>query len=146
MQTALKGDLGAFNRLVMEHQDGLYTFAYRVFGNETGAAEAMNATLRSAYRDLAHYRGPVRLWLLRHLSQACREMLENGRPGNAGSQVAGLDGLRESLPVDLCLTLALVDGIELSYADCGQVLGISPERVKQRVALARQQVMPGIFQ
>lgn len=71
IQSAQKGDLDAFNRLVLAYQDIVYNQAYRLLGDEDSAADAAQNTFISAYRHISNYRGgSFRAWLLRIVTNA----------------------------------------------------------------------------
>jgi RNA polymerase sigma-70 factor (ECF subfamily) len=73
---ALRGDMDAFNRLVLAYQDMLYNQAYRVLGEPAAAEDATQEAFISAYRKLRTYRGgSFRAWLLRIVTNACYDEL-----------------------------------------------------------------------
>ncbi len=74
--SAQKGDLDAFNRLVLAYQDSLYNAALRILGEEDQAADATQNAFLSAFRGLSRYRGgSFKAWLLRTLTNACYDEL-----------------------------------------------------------------------
>lgn len=76
IQSAQDGDLDAFNRLVLEYQDMLYSQAYRMMGEPQSAEDATQEAFISAYRKLHTYRGgSFRAWLLRIVTNACYDEL-----------------------------------------------------------------------
>ncbi len=76
LQDARRGDLEAFNRLVLAHQSHAYSFAYRMLGEQAGAADAAQQAFLSAYRHLNELRGEsFRSWLLRIVANACLDEL-----------------------------------------------------------------------
>jgi len=76
LQDARGGDLDAFNRLVLAHQNHAYSFAYRMLGESEGAADAAQQAFLSAYRHLGELRGEsFRSWLLRIVANACLDEL-----------------------------------------------------------------------
>lgn len=76
IQAAKKGDLDAFNRLVLEYQDMLFAQAYRMLGEPQPAEDATQEAFISAYRKLHTYRGgSFRAWLLRIVTNACYDEL-----------------------------------------------------------------------
>ncbi len=73
---ASKGDLEAFNRLVLTHQDMIYNQAYRMMGESDAAADATQETFISAYNHLHRFRGgSFRAWLLRIVTNTCYDEL-----------------------------------------------------------------------
>ena len=76
IQEAQRGDLDAFNRLVLEYQDLLYGQAYRMMGDAEAAADATQEAFISAFKKLGSYRGgSFKAWLLRIVTNACYDEL-----------------------------------------------------------------------
>lgn len=72
IQAAKRGDLEAFNRLVLIYQNMVYNQAFRVMGNSSNAADATQEAFISAYRKIHTYRGgSFKAWLLRIVTNAC---------------------------------------------------------------------------
>ena len=73
---AQKGDLEAFNRIVLAYQDMLYNTALRIMGDEAQAADATQDAFISAFRSIAAYRGgSFKSWLMRTVTNACYDEL-----------------------------------------------------------------------
>jgi len=73
---ASRGDLEAFNRLVLAYQDLLYTQAYRIMGDRDSAEDATQDAFISAFRHLSAYRGgSFKAWLLRITTNICYDEL-----------------------------------------------------------------------
>lgn len=76
VQAAKKGDLAAFNRLVLMYQEQVYNVAYRILGDPDEAADATQETFLKAYQRLhQHRRGAFRAWLLRIATNTCYDLL-----------------------------------------------------------------------
>jgi len=76
IQDAQKGDLEAFNRLVLAYQDMVLNQAYRVMGELPAAEDAAQEAFLSAYRKIRTYRGgSFKAWLLRIVTNACYDEL-----------------------------------------------------------------------
>ncbi len=76
IHSAQRGDLEAFNRLVLAYQDALFNTALRILGDESAASDATQEAFISAFRSLASYRGgSFRAWLLRTVTNACYDEL-----------------------------------------------------------------------
>ncbi len=70
--SAQKGDLSAFNELVLLYQNTVYGLALRILGDEDSAEDVTQNTFLAAYRNLAHFRnGSLRNWLIRVATNAC---------------------------------------------------------------------------
>ena len=76
IQAAQRGDLNAFNELVLLYQRQVYNVAYRIMGDEDSAADASQEAFISAYRAIGGYRGgSFKAWLLRIVTNACYDEL-----------------------------------------------------------------------
>lgn len=76
IQNAMKGDLEAFNRLVLAYQNLVYNQAYRMMGEKEAAADATQTAFISAYKKINGFRGgSFRAWLLRIVTNACYDEL-----------------------------------------------------------------------
>jgi len=72
IRQAQRGDLEAFNRLVIVYQTQVYNLAYRLMGDQASAEDATQEAFISAFRGLRGYRGgSFRAWLLRIVRNAC---------------------------------------------------------------------------
>jgi RNA polymerase sigma-70 factor (ECF subfamily) len=73
---ARRGDLDAFNRLVLAYQDLAFNLAFRMLGEEDTAQDATQTAFISAYRSLTSYRGgSFKAWVLRMVTNACYDEL-----------------------------------------------------------------------
>lgn len=73
---AQKGDVNAFNRLVLEYQTLAYNVAYRIMAEDDAAADATQEAFISAYKHIDSYRGgSFRGWLMRIVTNACYDEL-----------------------------------------------------------------------
>lgn len=76
IQDAQRGDLEAFNQLVLAYQEVVFNTALRILGDEDLAADAAQEAFISAFRAIAFYRGgSFRAWLLRTVTNACYDEL-----------------------------------------------------------------------
>jgi RNA polymerase sigma-70 factor (ECF subfamily) len=94
--TAKRGDIEAFNQLVLLHQDAAYNVAYRILGEVDAAADATQEAFISAYRKLHQFRGKrFKSWLLRIVTNACYDELRRRQRRPAAS----LEELHEVYPL-----------------------------------------------
>lgn len=76
IQSALKGELEAFNRLVLAYQDMAFNVAYRMLNDEDLAADAVQNAFISAWRSLSTYRGgSFKAWVMRMVTNGCYDEL-----------------------------------------------------------------------
>lgn len=76
IQAAQRGDLEAFNRLVLSYQDMVYNQAYRMLSDAAAAADAAQEAFIAAFRNIRGFRGGVfKAWLLRIVTNICYDDL-----------------------------------------------------------------------
>lgn len=76
IQAARRGDLEAFNTLVLHYQDGVYALVYRILDEPAAAADVAQEAFITAYRHLRDYRGgSFRAWVFRIATNACYDEL-----------------------------------------------------------------------
>ena len=76
VRAAQKGDLEAFNQLVILYQDRIYTLALRILGDEDSAEDITQEVFLTAYRSLPRFQnGSLRSWLYRIGTNACYDEL-----------------------------------------------------------------------
>jgi RNA polymerase sigma-70 factor (ECF subfamily) len=72
IEAAQRGNLDAFNELVLIYQDRVYNLAYRMMGDPASASDAAQEAFIKAYRHIRSFRGgSFRSWLLRIVSNTC---------------------------------------------------------------------------
>ncbi|HOT90324.1 MAG TPA: sigma-70 family RNA polymerase sigma factor [Anaerolineae bacterium] len=72
VQSAQRGNLEAFNALILHYQTQVYNLALHLLGDAAAADDAAQEAFISAYKALAKFRGgSFRAWLLRIVSNAC---------------------------------------------------------------------------
>jgi RNA polymerase sigma-70 factor (ECF subfamily) len=164
---ARRGNLSAFNQLVLEYQGVVYNTAYRILGDVDGAADATQEAFISAFRALDGYRGgSFRAWLLRIVTNACYDSLryKQRRPSSSleavlvdPQQTARLVATGEepeeyalrselsdllqtginSLPAEQRITLVLADVQGFSYQEIAEMTATSLGTVKSRLSRGR---------
>lgn len=73
---AQKGDLEAFNQMVLFYQDRIFGLALRILGDEDSAEDITQNAFLTAYRSLPRFRnGSFRSWLYRIATNACYDEL-----------------------------------------------------------------------
>ena len=76
IQSAQRGDLDAFNTLVLHYQDALFNTALRILGDDDLAADATQDAFLSAFQHLNSYRGgSFKAWLMRTVTNVCYDEL-----------------------------------------------------------------------
>lgn len=76
VQAAQRGQLPAFNELILHYQHQVYNLAYHIMQDPAAADDATQEAFISAYHALAKFRGgSFRAWLLRIVRNACYDEL-----------------------------------------------------------------------
>ncbi len=76
VQDARKGDLDAFNRLVLAYQDLAFSVAMRMLSDSDIAEDVTQTAFLSAYRNLDSFRGgSFKAWVMRMVTNACYDEL-----------------------------------------------------------------------
>ncbi len=77
-RAAQKGDINAFNELVLIYQNAIYNLACRLLDDEDAAEDVTQNTFVAAYRNLPSFRnGSFRGWLYRIATNACYDELRS---------------------------------------------------------------------
>ena len=94
IHSAQRGDLEAFNELVLTYQDLLFRIAMNILGDEDIAADATQQAILSAFRNLRSFRGgSLRSWLSRITVNACYDELRRlARNKDVSLEVYDQDG------------------------------------------------------
>jgi RNA polymerase sigma-70 factor, ECF subfamily len=80
ISAAQKGDLDAFNALVLSYQHQVYNLACRIMGDSASASDATQEAFISAWRHIGGFRGgSYKSWLLRIVTNACYDELRRVR-------------------------------------------------------------------
>ncbi len=165
--SAQKGDVRAFNQLVMLYQSMAYNVAYRILGNSEAAADATQDAFISAYKAIGKFRGgSFKAWILRITTNACYDLLRRKKrrptesmddlpverdhirylhdPAEKPDELVERQELNrllqqaiESLPEDQRMVLVLSDVQGLSYQEISDVVGVALGTVKSRLSRGR---------
>ncbi len=161
-----RGDLDAFNTLVLRHQTLVYNLCLRLLAERQAAEDATQEAFLAAYRAIRTFRGgSFRAWVLRIAANACYDQLRRrkARPAlslNALAQgespwevaapteapeeraqrrelAAYLAEALASLPFNQRLAVLLCDVHGLPYEEIAQATHASLGTVKSRIARGR---------
>ncbi len=168
--SARKGDIRAFNQLVMLYQSMVYNLAYRILSEPDAAADATQDAFLSAYKAIRRFRGgSFKAWLLRIVTNACYDQLriKQRRPTSSLDDLPveadHTSYLRDPdeqpdefverqelnrviqagisiLPAEQRVVLVLSDVQGFSYKEIAQITGISLGTVKSRLSRGRAKV------
>jgi RNA polymerase sigma-70 factor (ECF subfamily) len=167
IKKAQKGDVTAFNRLVLHYQEAVYNVAYRIMGEPQSAEDATQEAFISAYNALNSFRGGrFKSWLMRIATNACYDELRRRkrRPQTSldnlmdenesfaylrsavdGPEVAqqrlevmhAIEDCLRTLPDDQRITAVLCDVEGYDYQEIAGITGVSLGTVKSRMSRAR---------
>jgi RNA polymerase sigma-70 factor (ECF subfamily) len=80
IRAAQRGDLEAFNQLILRYQNLLFGIALRLLNDEDVASDAVQEALISAFRRFHTFRGDsLRSWLARVVVNACYDEMRKKR-------------------------------------------------------------------
>jgi RNA polymerase sigma-70 factor (ECF subfamily) len=165
IERSQRGDLDAFNALVLAYQGTVYGLCYRMLGARQPAEDATQETFISAFRAIARFSGgSFRAWVLRIAANACHDEIRRRRsrrqvPLDAGDdrpalEVAAADEPLEqraerlelarclqealaALPEEQRLVVVLRDVQGLAYDEVARASGVSLGTVKSRISRGR---------
>lgn len=82
-----KGNVEAFEKLVLKYEKQVYTIAYRFIGNHEDACDLAQEALVKAYKYISNFRGEssLKTWLYHIVANVCRDELRKRRKNNVVS-------------------------------------------------------------
>ena len=167
IERSQRGDLDAFNTLVLAYQGQVYAVCLRMLGSPQPAEDATQETFIAAFRAVSRFRrGSLRAWLLKIAANACYDELRRRRsrpqvpletpageersaaePASPGEPLEEravrqelarcLEGGLASLPADQRLAVVLRDVQGLAYEEVAEATGASLGTVKSRISRGR---------
>lgn len=126
VQKVLKGDVNAFETLVLAYEKSVYNIALRMTGNSEDASDMTQEAFIKAYNSLQSFRGDSKfsVWIYRIATNVCLDFLRSrSRKPTVSLSVEDKDG----------------DEVELDVADESQ----SPEQLLDR-QMTRESVRRGL--
>ena len=157
VRRAQRGERFAFEKLVEQHEQRMYTLAARVLGSREDAADAVQEALLRAWLALPRFRGDARFstWLYRIVVNAAHDQRAKRRerpveeppdpvdPRDrfaerelSGALQQALNGLDESYRV----AVVLYDVLGCSYAEIAEMTGVPEGTVKSRIFRGRSEL------
>lgn len=167
IESARKGDMRAFNQLVLLYQSMAFNVAYRILSDPDAASDATQEAFLSAYKAMRQFRGgSFKSWLLRIVTNACYDQLryKQRRPTSSLDDLPveadhtyyleddaelpdeyverrELNRLIQAgiadLPIEQATILVLSDVQGMSYTEIADSLDLSLGTVKSRLSRAR---------
>jgi len=167
IERSQRGDLDAFNALVLAYQGQVYSVCLRMLGSPHPAQDAAQEAFIAAFRAVSRFRrGRFRAWLLRIAANACYDELRRrrsrpqvpllaptGDDGPTTEPASADEPLEEraerqelgrclqrglaTLPADQRLAVILRDVQGLAYEEVAEATGASLGTVKSRISRGR---------
>jgi RNA polymerase sigma-70 factor, ECF subfamily len=170
IKDAQKGDVTAYNRLVLHYQELVYNVAYRIMGEPQSAEDVAQEAFISAYKALDSFRGGnFKAWLLRIATNGCYDelrrrkrrpqssldeitdenesfaFLRSAEEGPEGASVRmelvqAIESCLQGLPEDQRVTAVLCDIEGYDYNEIAEITSVSLGTVKSRMNRARRKL------
>lgn len=149
------GDIQLFQSLYEQLWHRIYHYCYRILGDRDLAKDASQETFLKAYERRQQLRtGAVRSWIFLIARNTCYNLIRDAKeteplpehfqadfgfnPEDGDFLLRDLlDKLLQKMPLKYREPLVLRDIEDLSYAEIGQIVGISEENARIRVYRAR---------
>ena len=166
VQKVLKGDVNAFETLVLEYEKNVYNIALRMTGNSEDASDMTQEAFIKAYNSLQSFRGDSKfsVWLYRIATNVCLDFLRSrsrkptvslSMEDNEGEEVE-LDVADESQSPELLLDRQMTResvrrGLDTLSPEYRQILllreiqGLSYDEISQALGLEVGTVKSRIF-
>jgi len=159
-----EGDMPTWAELVAEHADGVYRLAYRLSGDPQDAEDLTQDTFMRAFRSLKMYRpGTFSGWLhrittnlfldmVRHRAtirmEALPENYDRVEGTRSGPEHAfemnnldpALQRALDDLSPEFRVAVVLCDGLDMTYEEIADTLGLKMGTVRSRIHRARTQL------
>ena len=170
IKRARKGDVTAYNRLVLQYQELVYNVTYRIMGEPQGAEDMTQEAFISAYKSLNRFDGSnFKAWLLRIATNACYDELRRykRRPQSSLDDLTSenesfaflrspeegpeqhqqrvelaraIENCLQGLPDDQRITAVLCDIEGYDYNEIASITKASLGTVKSRMSRARSKL------
>ncbi len=167
IQQAQKGDVAAFNRLVVQYQELVFNVAYRIMGDPAAAEDVAQETFITAYQSLRTFRGgSFKSWLIRVATNRCYDELRRRkrRPQSSLDEIMDenesfaflrspqdgpethrqrvelaltIERCLKDLPDDQRIVTVLSDVEGYDYQEIANITRVSLGTVKSRISRAR---------
>lgn len=173
---AQRGDLNAFNQLILNYQSLAFSIAMRTLQDEASAADTVQESFIKAYRAISNFQGgSFKSWLLRIVVNSCYDVLRSQKrrsteslddlveeSENTGALMDHSESPHEyaermelnqliesaiqSLPADQRLVLALCDVHGHTYEEIVEMTELPMGTVKSRINRARAKLRDYLLQ
>lgn len=149
-----RGDAEAFSELIHIYQDSFYRIARSRLYNDEDTADAIQEALLTGWEKKDTLKEPkyFKTWMIRILINKCNEILRKKRPseslehipepatGNMEENVI-FKSMLQNLSKTNRMVMALYYGDDYTIREISQILEISEDAVKQRLARGRKEIL-----
>ena len=167
IERAQKGDIAAFNRLVVQYQELVFNVAYRIMSDSAVAEDVAQETFITAHQSLRSFRGgSFKSWLMRIATNRCYDELRRRkrRPQSSLDEIMdenesfaflrspqdgpethrqrvelalAIESCLKELPDDQRMATVLSDVEGYDYQEIATITRVSLGTVKSRISRAR---------
>ena len=156
----LDGDHDAFNQIMRNHEDRVFSVCLRIMGEREHALDATQETFLTAFRKAGQFKGSSALgtWIYRIAVNTCYDQLRKQKRRRTDPMADHLEpadyaaenavesaGLRpeiqqalSAIPTDFRVAVVLSDVEGMGLPDVAEVLGVPVGTVKSRVFRGRR--------
>jgi len=169
MDRCRKGDMAAFELIVLRYKDAIFNFIYHFLSDYHRAQDISQETFLRVFKGIEHYRSRdcFKTWLYRIAANLCKNELRNQKRHRMFSledSVLEIEGISsdiyislsekyekeeisklvrkaiKSLPEDQRMAIIMREYQDLSYEEISSVLNCSLGAVKSKIHRARQNI------
>lgn len=156
----VSGDHGAFDMIMLRHEDRVFSVCLRITGDRDRALDATQETFLTVFRKAGQFKGDAALgtWIYRIAVNTCYDQLRKAKRRRTDPIPDHLDPVDPSaesaidsaalrpeiraaldkLPTDFRAAIVLSDIEGMSMAEVAQVLGVPAGTVKSRLFRGRR--------
>lgn len=156
----VSGDHGAFDAIMLRHEDRVFSVCLRIIGDRDRALDATQETFLTVFRKAGQFKGDSALgtWIYRIAVNTCYDQLRKAKRRRTDPIPDHLDPVDPSaesaidsaalrpeiraaldkLPTDFRAAIVLSDIEGMSMAEVAQVLGVPAGTVKSRLYRGRR--------
>ncbi|MGF1617112.1 MAG: RNA polymerase sigma factor [Acidimicrobiia bacterium] len=156
----VSGDHGAFEAIMRQHEDRVFSVCLRITGNRDSALDATQETFLTVFSKAGQFKGDAALgtWIYRIAVNTCYDQLRKAKRRKTDPLPEYLDPIDPSaenaidsaalrpemqaalasLPTDFKAAIVLSDIEGMSMAEVAHALGVPPGTVKSRLFRGRR--------
>lgn len=156
----VSGDHGAFDAIMLRHEDRVFSVCLRIVGDRDRALDATQETFLTVFRKAGQFKGDSALgtWIYRIAVNTCYDQLRKAKrrrtdpipdhldPVDPSAESAidsaalrpEIQAALDKLPTDFRAAIVLSDIEGMSMAEVAQVLGVPAGTVKSRLFRGRR--------